>query len=90
MLWRLLIITVVYSEFQKRFTHDNDSVLLSEIVKETIAILGTKSEVTLAYSKKEQTIVETANKEVMRHLRNFIFDNTVIKSFSRYIPLFNE
>ena len=71
----------------KRFTHDNDSVLLSEIVKETIAILGTKSEVTLAYSKEEQAIVERANKEVMRHLRNFIFDNMAIKSFSRYIPL---
>jgi len=71
----------------KKLTHDNDRVLISEIVKETITILGTKSEVTLAYSKEEQAIVERANKEVMKHLRNFIFDNMSIKSFSRYIPL---
>jgi len=71
----------------KKFTHDNDRVLISDIVKQTINILGTKSEVTLAYSKEEQAIVERANKEVMKHLRNFIFDNMAIKSFSRYIPL---
>ena len=71
----------------KRFTHDNDRVLISDIVKQTIAILGTRAEVTLAYSKEEQAIVERANKEVMKHLRNFIFDNMAIKCFSRYIPL---
>ena len=71
----------------KKFTHDNDRVLISQIVKETMLILGTKSEVTLDYSKEEQTIVERANKKVMRHLRNFIFDKMTIKSFSRYIPL---
>jgi hypothetical protein len=71
----------------KRFTHDNDRVLISEIVKQTVAILGTKADVTLAYSKEEQAIVERANKEVMKHLRNFIFDNMAIKCFSRYIPL---
>jgi hypothetical protein len=71
----------------KKFTHDNDRVLISTIVKEIVAILGTKTEVTLAYSKEEQAIVERANKEVMKHLRNFIFDNMAIKCFSRYIPL---
>ena len=71
----------------KKFTHDNDRVLISDIVKQTINILGTKSEVTLAYSKEEQAIVERANKEVMKYLRNFIFDNMAIKCFSRYIPL---
>ena len=71
----------------KRFTHDNDRILIGNIVKETITILGTKAEVSLAYSKEEQGIVERANKEVMKHLRNFIFDHMAIKSWSRYIPL---
>ena len=34
-----------------------------------------------AGSKEEQAIVERANKEVMRHLRNFIFDHDALWSY---------
>ena len=41
----------------------------------------------IEYSKKENGLVERANKEVTRHIRNIIFDKDVIKKWSRYIPL---
>ena len=31
------------------------------------------------YSKEENAIVERSNKEIMRHLRNIIFDDRVAK-----------
>ena len=34
--------------------------------------------ITIPYSKEENSIVERANKEVMRHLRAFIFDSLVL------------
>ena len=40
-----------------------------------------------AYRKEENPIVERANKEVMRHLKNMIFDNSVINTWSIYLPL---
>ena len=68
-------------------THDNDPVLIGSIVTETIRILGSRSHRTMSYSKEENAIVERANKEVLRHLRNFISDRGVIKNYSTYIPL---
>ena len=41
----------------------------------------------MSYSKEENAVVERSNKEVLRHLRNFISDRGVIKSYSKYIPL---
>jgi hypothetical protein len=41
----------------------------------------------MSFSKEESAIVERANKEVLRHLRNFIFDNAAKRNYSRYIPL---
>ena len=71
----------------KTITSDKDPVLLGQIVKQTLKLTGIKQIHTVAGSKQEQGIVERANKEVMRHLRNFIFDKSVIKSYSKYIPL---
>ena len=71
----------------KTITSDADPVLLGKIVKQTLKIIGAKQIHTVAGSKQEQGIVERANKEVMRHIRNFIFDESVIKSYSIYIPL---
>lgn len=49
--------------------------------------MGNEHRYTAPYSKEENAIVERANKEVMRHLRNIIFDKDVLASWSTYLPL---
>jgi hypothetical protein len=39
------------------------------------------------YSKQENGLVERANKEVNRYLRNIVFDRKIIKEWSEYLPL---
>jgi hypothetical protein len=41
-----------------------------------------KHELTVAYSKEENAIVERANQEVIRHLRALLFDKHVYKKWS--------
>ena len=59
----------------------------SELIRELINILGAEHELTTAYSKEENAIVERANKEILRHLRNIIFDRRVGTKWSRYLPI---
>ena len=66
---------------------DNDPILRANIVKQLMQALGTKEKYNIAHSSEENGIVERANKEVFRHIRNFIFDRGAIKSYSRYTPL---
>jgi hypothetical protein len=40
---------------------------------------------TLAYSKEENSMVERANKEVMRHLRNILFETNVTKNWEDHL-----
>ena len=49
--------------------------------------MGPEQQFTMQYSKEESAIVERANKEVMRHLRNIIFDRNIIEKYSLYTPL---
>ena len=53
---------------------DKGSQFGNEVISEVIKIMGTEHITTLPYSKEENSIVERANKEVMRHLRAFVFD----------------
>lgn len=39
------------------------------------------------HSKEENGLVERANKEVLRHIRAFVFDDKLLASWSRYIPM---
>ena len=72
--------------FPKQVSHDQDQIFMSKLMQETMALIGTKSVHSIAYSKEENGIVERANKEVFRHLRNFIFDRAAKRNYSRYIP----
>jgi hypothetical protein len=70
-----------------QITSDKGSAYISKLIKEIIDMMGTNLVHTMAYSKQENAIVERANKEIERHIRNFIFDNEVIQKWSKYIPL---
>ena len=63
------------------------SYFISDVRQELLTHLGIEHMLTLAYSKEENGIVERANKEVMRHLRNVRIDKDVITIWSLYIPL---
>jgi transposase InsO family protein len=63
----------------------------SQFVNDALAELCTKYSITqrtsMAYSKQENSIVERANKEVNRHLRNIFFDKRVINSWAEELKL---
>ena len=66
---------------------DNGRNYVSDMIKELIILIGSEQHFTMEYSKEESAIVERSNKEVLRHLRNIIFDKNVIESHSTYLPL---
>lgn len=68
-------------------TSDRGSAFISRTLKEVTTMLDTELQHTMAYSKEENAIVERANQEVLRHLRNIIFDKNVLKRWSDYLPL---
>jgi hypothetical protein len=66
---------------------DKGAAFANKVINELCIMLGIVHEKTMAYSKEENAIVERANKEIMRHLRNIIFDKDVLKKWSDYLPL---
>ena len=65
---------------------DKGPAFTSEVFKDLTLLLGTAHTKTLTGSKEEAGIVERLNKEVMRHLRNLIFDRRVYNTWSQYLP----
>ena len=66
---------------------DNGSHFVNGTVTSLLHYLGVDHQFSIAYSKEENGIVERANKEVMRHLRNIMFDNGALDQWSRYLPI---
>ena len=66
---------------------DNGSQFVNKVIAELALLVGTEQVLTMAYSKEENSIVERANKEVMRHLRAILFSKNVINDWSKYLPL---
>ena len=67
---------------------DNGTQFVNELIKELLQVLGVQHLTILAYSKEENAIVERANKEVLRHLRNIVFKHNEIAKWSKhYLPL---
>ena len=52
---------------------DNGIEFVNELVAELLKITGVQHLTILPYSKEEIGMVEKANREVMRHLRNLVF-----------------
>ncbi len=67
---------------------DRGRQFVNGIIRELLSLLQVEHEVSLAYSKEHNAIVERANKEVMRHLTTTIFDKRVSEAWSTdYLPL---
>ena len=64
---------------------DNSSQFQS-VFQETLKILSVHDYKIHPYSHQENSIVERENKEVLRHLRNFIFDSKVLNEWPNYLP----
>jgi hypothetical protein len=65
---------------------DKGPAFTSDVFRDLMLLLGTAHQKTLTGSKEEAGIVERLNKEVMRHLRNLIFDRRVYNSWSQSLP----
>ena len=66
---------------------DNGTQFKNELTEALNTLLGINHKFTFPYSKEENGLVERVNKEVMRHMRNIIFDMRVKKQWSDYYPL---
>ena len=69
------------------FTTDSGSNFKSNLMAGLLERLGSDHFLTTAYSKEMNALVERQNKEVLRHLRNIIFDHRVADKWSKYCPL---
>ena len=59
---------------------------MNDLIKEFLIRTNTPHNLTLAYSKQENAIVERVNKEVNRHLRAFTFDSASLESYKLCLP----
>ena len=66
---------------------DNGSAFIAELTSHLMKMADAYHTTTLPYSHEENSIVERANKEVMRHLRAITFDKSVHGQWSLYLPL---
>ena len=70
----------------RQIRSDRGSHFANSLIKEFLELTGTPHNLTLAYSKEENAIVERANKEVNRHLRALIFDFPDVNQLARRLP----
>jgi hypothetical protein len=67
---------------------DRGTQFVNGIISQLLCLLQIDHELSLAYSKEQNVIVERANKELMRHLTAIIFDRRFSEVWSsEYLPL---
>lgn len=66
---------------------DGGSQFSNALFEELVKVLDNEHRITLAYSKQENAMVERANKEVLRHLRAFVFETRVLETWREALPL---
>ena len=66
---------------------DRGSQFTSRLTSELVKEVGQTMIYTTSNSKEENAIVERANREVMRHLRNIIMDKRAIDEWAKNVPL---
>jgi hypothetical protein len=65
---------------------DRRSHFANDLIKDFLDRIGTPHNLTLAYSKQENALVERVNKEVNRHLRAFIFESIDLAIYRSHLP----
>ena len=66
---------------------DAGSQYVNEIISQYLSLMGTDHHITLAYSKQENGIIERGNKEILRHTKAIIFERSVLKTWTKSLPL---
>ena len=81
--------TVSFGRFgaPERVRSDNGKQFVNTMISEFFQIVGTGRELSIAYSHEENGIIERANKETLKNLRNILFDKNVISEWSDVAPL---
>ncbi len=69
-------------EAPERILTDRGTAFYNELVSELVHMCRAEHELTIAYSKEGNAIVERANQEVIRHLRALLFDKRVYNKWS--------
>jgi hypothetical protein len=72
--------------FSEQILSDRGTQFMSNLVQSVFELTGVNSISVIQGSKQENSIVERANREVMRHLRNIVYDVRVIEEWSIYPP----
>ena len=65
----------------------DQSTLMNQTLTHLASISGIRHHVTIPYSKEENGIVERANKEVNRHIRNILVDKDCISDWPQILCL---
>ena len=66
---------------------DNGTQYIADTTEEVVKLMDTPHTTILPYSHEENSIVERANKEVMRHLRAIAYDRQLKHKWSKILPL---
>jgi len=65
---------------------DNGTQFVNQIIDQLNKLLDIEHSKTHAYSHEENGIVERVNREVMRHLRDILFDIRIFENWFKYLP----
>lgn len=71
----------------EQIVSDNGTEFINDTIKTVMIMTGTDLASTLAYSKEENAIVERQNREVLRHLKAFVFHKHVETIWAWCLPL---
>lgn len=63
---------------------DRGSQFVNDLIADISEVMGTDQDLTTAYSKEENAIVERENKEVTRHLKAMMYDKRVYSDWSEH------
>jgi hypothetical protein len=66
---------------------DGGAEFVNATIDMLLQVVGTQHSITLAYSHEENSIVERANKEVLRRLQALIFESRLVAIWSDMLPL---